>query len=297
MATCYTMYAAKRHPGLITSLILVSPVGVPEPPTGDQTVSNIGPLANFPPCVRAIVGKLWNMDVTPNSFVRFLGPLGLPVARGLVKWRFGHLHANYDLRVLTEYVFHSNVGPVSGEVALTQILHPTIYARRPLSPRIVAFHKRGRDSGDPLAATAVAAGTSTCSTANANAAADEKRDVNAEQKGSTPAATAGTAGVTSSSASSSSSASAAAGATTPASREPHWPRTLFLYGEYDWMSVTAGKFVARELNAAHAPRTKDHSRVVIIPDAGHQLFMENPVDFCKEIFSFVPSSSSSNPRV
>ena len=47
-------------------------------------------------------------------------------------------------------------------------------------------------------------------------------------------------------------------------------KTLFLYGQYDWMPVDAGHEVRR------------HNKKVnleIVPDAGHQLFLENPPAF------------------
>ncbi len=56
--------------------------------------------------------------------------------------------------------------------------------------------------------------------------------------------------------------------------------TVLVYGADDWMSVSAGQEVALAVAAKRSgPRASDamfHSEVVIVPQAGHQLALENP---------------------
>jgi pimeloyl-ACP methyl ester carboxylesterase len=64
-------------------------------------------------------------------------------------------------------------------------------------------------------------------------------------------------------------------------RIPHLDESIpvtFIYGTTDWMDSNAGKEVkaAIEAKAAHQPRTCE---LFVLPDCGHQLYIENPNDF------------------
>jgi len=53
--------------------------------------------------------------------------------------------------------------------------------------------------------------------------------------------------------------------------------TTFVYGQYDWMDANAGKYCAERMPAP--------STAHIIRNAGHHLYMENPIDFNRLILS------------
>jgi pimeloyl-ACP methyl ester carboxylesterase len=50
-------------------------------------------------------------------------------------------------------------------------------------------------------------------------------------------------------------------------------RVLFLDGEYDWMSPEIPQALVND------KKLPEGSEVVFIPDAGHQLFLDNPDGF------------------
>ncbi|PHH75734.1 hypothetical protein CDD80_2155 [Ophiocordyceps camponoti-rufipedis] len=68
---------------------------------------------------------------------------------------------------------------------------------------------------------------------------------------------------------------------------------VFMYGENDWMDVAAGRAAASKLDDARSRALKDASaddeqrekgstRVVVVPNAGHHLYLDNP-DFFNEV--------------
>lgn len=64
---------------------------------------------------------------------------------------------------------------------------------------------------------------------------------------------------------------------------------LFLYGENDWMDAEAGAGVCERLG--ERGRRAGHG---IIPDAGHQLFLENPTAFDSAVLRFCAGGPASN---
>jgi len=78
------------------------------------------------------------MGVTPPAMLRFLGPFSLIFARYIIRRRMANVRSiNVDR--LAEYLYHLNLGPASGEKALTLILAPGAWARRALGPRLVSL--------------------------------------------------------------------------------------------------------------------------------------------------------------
>eukprot|EP00434_Breviolum_minutum_P006816 symbB.v1.2.006010.t1/scaffold356.1/size220710/7 len=62
------------------------------------------------------------------------------------------------------------------------------------------------------------------------------------------------------------------------------PPVTLLYGDSDWMDATAGAWLAHELG---------NTEVMLVENAGHQLFMDNPYAFnaaCRRALGYGPAS-------
>ncbi|KAK6460971.1 Alpha/Beta hydrolase protein [Scheffersomyces coipomensis] len=65
--------------------------------------------------------------------------------------------------------------------------------------------------------------------------------------------------------------------------------TLWLYGDKDWMNEEAGEEMTKEINqlAKKKNYNDELARFRILSNSGHHLYLDNPPDFAKEIFSFL----------
>ncbi|KAG6036541.1 hypothetical protein E4U41_005610 [Claviceps citrina] len=270
---------ALKYPGRLKKLILASPVGIPEDPyavnaalpePGESTVANeftqdqeqavsgaggqqqdtgnrqsVAPKRPLP----SWLVWLWDANISPFSIVRYAGPLGPRFVSGWSSRRFNHLPPD-EAKALHDYSFSIFKQKGSGEYALSYILAPGAYARRPLINRI---HQVGRQ---PIPVSR------------------------------TPS-----------------------GATSPTPTKETGIPVIFMYGENDWMDV-AGGFAAEQklkdaraqalLHATDQERRHENgsARVVIIPKAGHHLYLDNPDAFneviCKEMEETKAEGQSKN---
>uniref|UniRef100_A0A7S2WI46 AB hydrolase-1 domain-containing protein n=1 Tax=Mucochytrium quahogii TaxID=96639 RepID=A0A7S2WI46_9STRA len=124
-------YCLGKGKGRVDNLVLASPVGVPHAPAEMKTSSN----------TLKILRKLWNWGVTPNHLVRGAGPYGHRLVEKAVNARFGDVDeerlglSGGDLQTRTnvvDYLFHITAAPGSGEHALSKLLAPGAYAKKPL---------------------------------------------------------------------------------------------------------------------------------------------------------------------
>jgi cardiolipin-specific phospholipase len=157
---------ALKYPGHLKKLILASPVGIPENPYAvndalpdpqQSTVQNevlqdqdtivesgnpgrlekaqrAPPTAPLRPLPSWLVW-LWDANISPFSFVRLTGPLGPRFVSGWTARRFNHLPSD-EASILHDYSFSIFKQKGSGEYALSYILAPGAYARRPAIDRI-----------------------------------------------------------------------------------------------------------------------------------------------------------------
>lgn len=143
---------AMKYPQHVEKLILVSPVGIPRNPfvplDPDTPVSNeveSSMASEFEDNTRKDVRMprplpfwvryLWNHHVSPFSFIRNTGPLGM---RGISFWtsrRFGTFNES-QYNALQNYSYALFNGKASSEYAITYLLAPGAYARFPLIDRI-----------------------------------------------------------------------------------------------------------------------------------------------------------------
>ena len=139
-------------------LVLVSPVGVPNNPyetskdapmdssiadPPDSTVqsefsqlkSNSKSAIQQPRPIPRWATLLWEANFSPFMFVR-LPIVGPKFASGWTSWRFGELPTPEEQQALSQYAYQIFRLPGSGEYALTYLLAPGAYARRPLIERV-----------------------------------------------------------------------------------------------------------------------------------------------------------------
>ncbi|KIW74340.1 hypothetical protein Z517_12280 [Fonsecaea pedrosoi CBS 271.37] len=316
MAVCYAL----KYPGRLNKLILASPVGIPEDPyathaamppppdstgqnevTQDQETTDNNKLFNgrkkaekeaqpkqkpnpnrlpvrdtssaensssdetSTPAPRRPLPKwltyLWDANISPFSFVRWSGPLGPRLVSGWTSRRFSHLPPEEAL-ALHDYSYSLFRLRGSGEYALAYILAPGAFARSPLIRRIGAVGRQ------PL----------TASTHEVN----EQGQLE-QFPGSTSAAQSET------------TSSTLASASQNVAREKGIPVVL-MYGENDWMDVSGGYAAKKKIDAetsralaatSSEERHQDHgsAKVVIIKNAGHHLYLDNPDDFNEVILA------------
>lgn len=109
-------------------MVLVSPAGIPTPPPPEATPRRSGYLWS-------LISNLWNWNVTPQSFIRTLGPAGPRLVRSYATRRFAHLDKS-EVDSLDSYIYHISALRGSGEFALSRLLLPGAIARKPLYERL-----------------------------------------------------------------------------------------------------------------------------------------------------------------
>ncbi|KAJ2552144.1 hypothetical protein EV175_003426 [Coemansia sp. RSA 1933] len=232
-----TLYALK-YPEHVEKLVLVSPIGLPEPPPDleEKLRQGYGPSRNrkkpttqnstpeyedadadakpdtpaAPSRTRIMfirtAAKLWERNYTPQGIVRTAGPFGRRLINMYVS-RFSWL-TDTQRKGLAEYAHQISTLPGSSEYALGDILRPGAFARKPLINRI---HK--------LAVP-----------------------------------------------------------------------TAFMYGENDWIDYTSGQQAMRRIGESI------RTRLYRVPAAGHNLHLENPVDFNKYLLEEMHDTASNGAQ-
>ncbi|CAG8439772.1 530_t:CDS:2 [Funneliformis mosseae] len=121
---------AMKYPMYVEKLILVSPVGVPRNPQNEP-----GYLKDGGRQIPGWVIKLWNAHVTPQLILRWLGPFGPSLVTKYTSHKFSHLE-EIDQLDLHDYLYNISTAAGSGEFAITRILEPGAFARKPLIDRL-----------------------------------------------------------------------------------------------------------------------------------------------------------------
>lgn len=118
---------ALKYPRHLEALILISPVGIPQPPSKEDGLLDHGQL-NWQ---YRLIDNLWKMNFTPQNIVRVLGPKGKGVVTDMLNRRFSSRWSGEDLALISDYFYHITAAPGSGEYALNALLEPKIM--KPLS--------------------------------------------------------------------------------------------------------------------------------------------------------------------
>lgn len=285
MAVAYAL----KYPGHLTKLILASPVGIPEDPyavndempepqdstmvnefTEDQGQTTSGSAKEPPrrPYPKWLV-TLWDANLSPFSIVRWAGPLGPRLVSGWTTRRFSHLPEE-QAKALHDYSYSLFRQRGSGEYALAYILAPGAFARSPLIRRIQGV---GRQFIAPHAGPTSDTGPGTAPS-DAQTRSAETASASTDSKLADQALTEHQP-------------------TSTREREHGFPVVL-MYGDHDWMDVNGG-YAARDkilkvkkdalkgLSAEERKRDEGDAKVIVVPKAGHHLYLDGADYFNEKI--------------
>jgi pimeloyl-ACP methyl ester carboxylesterase len=116
-----------KYPTHVKALALISPVGLPSPPTGVDKESDPIELSKR----LAIIQAAWAANVTPQGILRVMGPRGRSFVKSIVNRRFrGSENINWtseEVDIMTDYLYHISAADASGEYAMNSLLAPVYY--------------------------------------------------------------------------------------------------------------------------------------------------------------------------
>lgn len=119
-------YALKYPTSGVNALVLISPVGLPDHPV---------PIKKKSYSFRAFLAG-WNSNFTPQRVIRFMPKIALS---SHITSTFSSALTKDQIQQLTDYLYCTNTGPISGEYAMNSLLVPIatskpkdVYARKPL---------------------------------------------------------------------------------------------------------------------------------------------------------------------
>jgi len=120
-------------------LLLLSPVGVPDPPTPEERAAQLSKFLTT--YARTILFKLyikfWEKGYTPGYVMRMLPESrGRQLVDGYVDRRLPAITDPEEQTILSEYMYTGSILPPSGEYCLGQLLGPGVMAHQPCLHRI-----------------------------------------------------------------------------------------------------------------------------------------------------------------
>mmetsp|Transcript_16779 Transcript_16779/g.30820 ORF Transcript_16779/g.30820 Transcript_16779/m.30820 type:complete len:359 (+) Transcript_16779:1566-2642(+) len=122
-------FAMRGGDKYIENLVLASPVGFPEAPTQNARSS----------IKKKIMISLWKRGMNPNQIIRGAGPFSRRMVDKSILNRFGSktldlpgLDHSQHGSLISEYTYLFSAAPPSGEHALSTLLLPGAFARKPL---------------------------------------------------------------------------------------------------------------------------------------------------------------------
>ncbi|XP_073534148.1 1-acylglycerol-3-phosphate O-acyltransferase ABHD5 isoform X2 [Phyllobates terribilis] len=128
LASVYSL----KYPSRVKSLILVEPWGFPERP---DHVDEERPIPIWIKAVGALLSPF-----NPLAGLRLAGPLGLSLVQRLRPDFKKKYSSMFEDDTVTEYIYHCNAQPPSGETAFRNMTVPYGWARRPMLQRIDKMH-------------------------------------------------------------------------------------------------------------------------------------------------------------
>eukprot|EP01130_Rhizamoeba_saxonica_P017468 TRINITY_DN847_c0_g1_i1.p1 TRINITY_DN847_c0_g1~~TRINITY_DN847_c0_g1_i1.p1 ORF type:complete len:216 (+),score=43.67 TRINITY_DN847_c0_g1_i1:417-1064(+) len=135
LSGCYAI----KYPERVEKLVLLSPVGIPEVPVIREDLPK-------PDWRISLILKLWDLNITPQGFVRSLGPYGSTLIKNAVKRRFNQRINEIEGDLIADYLYQLTALPPSGEYAMNALLNPIVqdkpgvYARQPIWGELMNTH-------------------------------------------------------------------------------------------------------------------------------------------------------------
>lgn len=130
VACCYTL----AHPKRVNMIILLSPIGVNEPPPGFDYVKFLKEKDWKFRWIMKFVSYLWLQNITPASILRNAGPFSHKLMQIYSYEKLKTL--GVDKEVMQSYLEQINLLSGSGELALIYILNPGGMGISPLASRL-----------------------------------------------------------------------------------------------------------------------------------------------------------------
>lgn len=130
VASCYTIL----YPQYVERLILLSPIGVNEPPPDWNYFHSLKEKDWKFRWVMKILTFFWIQNITPVTIMRKLGPISKSFMKVYSHKKFQTLGS--DKEIMESYLEQINLLPGSGELALIYILNPGGVAIKPLWKRL-----------------------------------------------------------------------------------------------------------------------------------------------------------------
>lgn len=137
---------AVKYPQHVKGLVLISPVGIPNPPIKEMRVEP----SQLDWRIR-MLKSLWEMNFTPQSIVRIAGSKGPELVKSAIDKRFAKEWESKELKILSDYLYQITALPANGEYALNTLLEPIftksesgkarsgVYAKDPLEEQLSAL--------------------------------------------------------------------------------------------------------------------------------------------------------------
>jgi pimeloyl-ACP methyl ester carboxylesterase len=125
---------------------LISPAGLAPHPPSEKHLKPSEIHSN----TMSIIGRFWNLNGTPQSLVRLIGPFGPGLVHRATLRRFGKDRWGVnETQLISEYLYQMSSLPASGEDSLNAILmpivvqhtsdpnsqRPHVYTRQPIMPQ------------------------------------------------------------------------------------------------------------------------------------------------------------------
>jgi len=129
----------EKYPERVHRLLLLSPVGVPNPPTPEERAEKLSKfLTSYSRILlHTIFLQFWANGYTPGSVMRILPESrGRQLVEGYVDRRLPSITDPDEQTILSEYMYTGSILPPSGEYCLGRLLDTGAIARKPCLHRI-----------------------------------------------------------------------------------------------------------------------------------------------------------------
>jgi cardiolipin-specific phospholipase len=132
----------ERYPQHVDRLILLSPVGVPDPKVeeANRKARGMAPAKNVSlswRVMRSFFTSLWEWEITPGAMLRTISEeRGKNMVSSYVQKRLPAINVADEQTALGDYLYTNALLPPSGEFCLNRILEPVALARKPTVDRI-----------------------------------------------------------------------------------------------------------------------------------------------------------------
>ena len=120
-----------KYPHQVKNLALISPVGLPTPPSVKDSSNHVAV-----PTTLSFLQTAWANNVTPMSILRVAGPRGKHYTKEMLNRRFRRERVDgtlkweqHEVDLISEYLYHITVAKASGEFAMNSLLLPVFYKK------------------------------------------------------------------------------------------------------------------------------------------------------------------------